>query len=221
MEILTKSIIITLIALVITGCTNNIKTTEDTTRTSNLNKSENSKNAIQSDSIVFHKTLSLQNISFDISTTGQGSIQKLFIQPSGLKEDNQKIVLEVDGQVINAEIEDMNSDAYPEVLIYTVSSGSGSYGNVIGYSVNSGKSISSIYFPDISENQEAGKGYMGHDEFAIVETTLVQRFQTYNEGDANAMPTGNIREIQYKLVDGEASRKFIINNIVEYAAQSK
>jgi hypothetical protein len=165
---------------------------------------------------IFHKTLTLQNISFDIKTRGEGSISQLSIQPKGLEIDNQKNVLEIDGQVVNAEIEDLNSDGYPEVLIYTMSAGSGSYGNVIGYSVNNGKSISQIYFPELSDNKEASLGYMGHDEFAIVETSLVRRFPIYMDGDTNNKPTGGTRQIQYKLKDGEASRLFVVDKISEY-----
>ncbi len=216
---LKKVIIIALIAVVAISCENNTKTSEDNTQTSNPEKSADSENKLQADILVFHKTLSLQNISFDISSTGEGSVQQLTIKTNGLKGNDQTINVEIEGSVINAEIEDLNSDAYPEVLIYTVSAGSGSYGNVIGYSVNGGKSISSIYFPDVSENPAANKGYMGHDEFAIVETTLVQRFQTYNEGDMNSQPTGKIREIHYKLVNGEASRKFVVDKILEYSAK--
>jgi hypothetical protein len=173
----------------------------------------------QIDQTVFSKTLFLQNIGFDIKTTGKGSTQQLTIQPFGLKIDNSKISMEVDGSVTGAEIEDLNADGFPEVLIYTVSAGSGSYGNVIGYSVNNGKSISQIYFPPLTENKEASKGYMGHDEFAIVENSLVQRFKTYNTGDANSTPTGNIRQIQYKLKDGEASRKFVAVNTTEFSVK--
>lgn len=170
----------------------------------------------QIDPTVFHKNLSLQNISFFISSTGEGSINQLTIQPYGLKKDNKPIKIAVEGTIVNAEIEDLNSDGYPEVLIYTTSAGSGSYGNVIGYSVNNGKSISQISFPNIADNPQASKGYMGHDEFAIVETSLVQRFQIYNPGDSNGHPTGKIRQIQYKLKDGEASRKFVVDKIVDY-----
>ncbi|MDQ0477294.1 PliI family lysozyme inhibitor of I-type lysozyme [Chryseobacterium sp. MDT2-18] len=170
----------------------------------------------QTDPRIFTKTLSLQNIGFDVSTAGKGSIQELTIQPSGLKVDNNKITIDIDGSVTNAEIEDLNSDGFPEILIYTMSAGSGSYGNVIGYSVNNGKSMSQIYFPPIADNIKANKGYMGHDEFAVVETTLVQRFKTFTTGDTNSSPTGNIRQIQYKLKDGEATRKFVIDKITEY-----
>ena len=122
----------------------------------------------------------------------------------------------MDGQVVDAEIEDLNSDGFPEILIYTTSAGSGSYGNVIGYSVNNGKSISQIYFPEISENKEASSGYMGHDEFAIIETTLARRFPVYKDGDTNNNPTGGTRQIDYKLKDGETSRQFVIAKISEY-----
>ncbi len=166
--------------------------------------------------IVFQKTLTLQNISFDIKTTGEGSIRELTIQPKGLEIDNRKITLELDGQVVNAEIEDLNSDGFPEILIYTTSAGSGSYGNVIGYSVNNGKSISQIYFPELSENKEAGIGYMGHDEFVVAETSLVRKFPVYKDGDTNNNPTGGARQIEYKLKDGEASRLFVIVKISEY-----
>lgn len=166
--------------------------------------------------IIFQKTLTLQNITFDIINTGEGSISELTIQPKGLEIDNQKITIELDGQVVNAEIEDLNSDGFPEILLYTISAGSGSYGNVIGYSVNNGKSISQIYFPDLFDNKEASSGYMGHDEFAIIETTLVRRFPVYKDGDTNNNPTGGFRQIGYKLKDGEASRSFVIDKISEY-----
>jgi len=165
---------------------------------------------------IFQKTLTLQNISFDIKTTGEGSIRELTIQPKGLEIDNQKITLELDGQVINAEIEDLNSDGFPEILIYTISAGSGSYGNVIGYSVNNGKSISQIYFPEISENKEASTGYMGHDEFVVVETSLVRKFPIYKNEDTNNHPTGGTRQIQYKLKDGETSRTFVVVNVTYF-----
>jgi len=189
---------------------------------SNIEKSdlEDASNVVDSiqenQNVIFQKTLTLQNISFDIKTTGAGGISQLSMQTKGLEIDNQNIEIEIDGQVVDAEIEDLNSDGFPEILIYTMSAGSGSYGNVIGYSVNNGKSISQIYFPELSENKEANSGYMGHDEFAIIETSLARRFPVYIDGDTNNNPTGGARQIQYKMKDGEASRLFVIENISNY-----
>ncbi len=141
---------------------------------------------------------------------------QLKITPRGLEIDNRQVVHEIDGQVTQSEIGDLNLDGFPEVLVYVTAPGSGSYGSVIGYSVNNGKSMSLIYLPPISDDPELSSGYMGHDEFAIVESTLVRRFPVYLTGDSNAAPTGGTRQIQYKLVDGEASRRFEVEKVLHY-----
>ncbi|WP_425659575.1 PliI family lysozyme inhibitor of I-type lysozyme [Tenacibaculum ascidiaceicola] len=170
----------------------------------------------QIDKTIFKKHLTLQGIGFNISTKKNGMDTELTVAPYGLEIDNSAITQNIDGSVVDAEIEDLNSDGFPEVVIYTRSDGSGSYGNVIGYSVNNGKSVSQIYFPPITENKKLSEGYMGHDKFTIVETTLSQRFPIYTKEDSNANPTGGIRQINYKLVDGEASRKFKIKNSTDF-----
>lgn len=57
---------------------------------------------------------------------------------------------------------------------------------------------------------------MGYDEMAIVENTFCQRFPIYKEGDSNANPTGGMRQIQYKLVDGENGRILKIDKVMEF-----
>jgi hypothetical protein len=57
---------------------------------------------------------------------------------------------------------------------------------------------------------------MGHDEFAVIETTFVQRFPIYRAGESNTKPTGGIRQLQYKLVPGEAGWILKLNRTVEY-----
>lgn len=168
---------------------------------------------------MFQKKLSVQNFVFHISTTGEGSFQQLTIVPSGLKTDNKKIETEIEGHVTDAEIEDLNADGFPEILIYACSAGSGSYGRVIGYSVNRGKSISQITFPNLADHPTANHGYMGHDQFRIVGSDLVRHFPVYNPADANSHPTGGSRRIHYKLKEGEASRIFVIDKIVEYPSK--
>ncbi|HSR59657.1 MAG TPA: PliI family lysozyme inhibitor of I-type lysozyme [Robiginitalea sp.] len=211
-----KTILLLLIAVLsFTACKNEER--KAATEEQGLGEHQDTQHPLQAEpKMVFEKKVSLQNISFLIKATGEGSVNKLSIHPEGLEIDNQPISLELDGQVVDAEIEDLNSDGFPEVLIYTTSAGSGSYGSVIGYSVNNGKSVSPIYFPELTDNQKASIGYLGHDEFAVVETSLVRRFPIYKPGDTNSNPTGGTRQIQYKLKEGEASRVFVINSISEY-----
>ncbi len=166
----------------------------------------------QIDTTKYQKAISYDDYLFLIRYSGN----TLTIRPSGLEIDNRKVTHQIEGSIITAEAGDLNIDGYPEVLVYLQSDGSGSYGSIIGYSVNNGKSISQINLPDLSENPEASKGYMGHDEFGIVESNLVRRFPIYRDGDTNVQPTGGMRQIQYKLVEGEAMRQLVVDKVVEY-----
>ena len=164
--------------------------------------------------ISFEKKLSLQGISYNLVVKGKGSIQQLSIITTGLSGGVDTTNLEID-PAINAEIEDLDHDGFPELLVYTQSAGSGSYGKVVGFSPNKGKSLSQIYFPELDMANPAAKGYQGHDEFTIVESNLLRRFKTYESNDVNAKPTGKMRQITYSLKNGEASKKFVMNKMVE------
>lgn len=183
------------------------------TSVSNLQTGESAETVKQEAGFSTELTYPGSKISFRVSTQGDS----LMIQPSGLSVSNETLYHDITGYtVVNAEVGDLNIDSYPEVFVYLTSDGSGSYGKLIGYSVNNGKSVSQVYLPEISENSEVNKGYMGHDEMAIVENTFCQRFPVYKEGDSNASPTGGTRQIQYKLVDGESGRMLKIDKIVEF-----
>lgn len=165
--------------------------------------------------ISFNKELTYpgSKISFRVNTKED----TLMIQPSGLSLSYETLYHDITGYtVVNAEIGDLNIDSYPEVFVYLTSDGSGSYGKLIGYSVNNGKTVSQVYLPEISENKEVSIGYMGHDEMAIVENSFCQRFPIYKDGDSNANPTGGMRQIQYKLVDGENGKTLKIDKVVEF-----
>ena len=166
--------------------------------------------------VAYEETLEYAGISFHLVATGEGSIGSVTITPSGLEIDNTPITRETDGMVVLAEVGDLNVDGSPEVYVYTQSAGSGSYGALIAYATNNRKSLSEIYLPPVAENPEASKGYMGHDEFRVIENTLVQRFPVYKGGDTNAAPTGGTRQLQYKLEPGEAGWVLRVDKVVEY-----
>jgi len=164
----------------------------------------------------FDRTLELQGIQFRVTSAEEGSINTLRIVPSGLEIDNSPVVRTIDGTITNAEVADLNVDGSPEIYVYVTSAGSGSYGSLAAYSANRRKSLSEIYLPPVTQNKTASRGYMGHDEFAVVESTLVQRFPVYRAGDTNARPTGGMRQLQYKLHPGEAGWVLKVNRVVDY-----
>ena len=165
---------------------------------------------------VFNKEFDLHGVHFVVQATNTGVLKTLSITPSGLAEVNDVITREIDGTVTNAEVADINADMSPEIYVWVNSAGSGSYATPIGYSANNKKSLSEIYFPPIGDDKVNSKGYMGHDEFAVVEGVIVQRFPLYGEGDTNAKPSGKIRQLQYKLTPGEAGWVMKLDNVTEF-----
>ena len=170
----------------------------------------------QIDQTQFTKVLNLQDVGFNITSIKKNGVNTLTVFTFGLENEYNE-TFKIDGElVINAEVEDLNSDGSPDLFVFTSSVGSGSYGNVYAFSVNNMKSMSQVYFPPTSENNEINEGYMGHDEFTLVENRLGQRFPIYKEGDTNANPTGGKRQILYKLVEGEAMRKLEVDQILDF-----
>jgi hypothetical protein len=135
-------------------------------------KLEETLNTSQISNFTFDQELKLQGITFEIKATEQNPYTVLSLGTKGLETDSTPIVHKVDGGYIKSEIEDLNSDGWPEIVIYFNSFGPEMKASLIGYSVNNGKSISQISMPEISE--AASTGYQGQDEFAIVETSPVE-----------------------------------------------
>ena len=225
MKISKTSIYLSIVLMAMTGCNDQTETQSQNTEThSQENKPKDTTKsneptienpAVEKETYSFQKTLQFKGISFDVNTKGSGSLRQLVIQPKGFEETNKSVELEIDGKVTDAQVADLNADGFPELLIFTQSAGSGSHGNVIAFSANGIKSMSRVYFPPVSENTKLKKGYMGHDSFSIKESALIQEFPIYKEGDPNSNPTGGTRRIQYKLVNGEASRKFVADKIID------
>ena len=160
--------------------------------------------------------LAYGELSFNVSASNSGSINQLTIQSSGLELGNPALISEIDGSAYKSELADLDGNGWPELYIYVSSAGSGSYGSLVAYAVNGGKSISPIFLADLADNPEAVKGYMGHDEFAVVENGLVRRYPVYEANDVNADPTGGTRQLQYKLQPGEAGWQLQLDRVLDY-----
>ena len=164
----------------------------------------------------FKKTFSLQGITFDVATIGEGSLCTLYIKPHGLSMANEMMTQEIDGAVSGAEIADINADGSPEIYVYVTSAGSGSYGSLVAYAANNKKSLSEIYLSPLEDDKKNSVGYMGHDEFTIIENTFARRFPVYNKDDANCCPKGGTRQLEYKLKAGEAGWILKLHKSLDY-----
>ena len=116
---------------------------------------------------------------------------------------------------------DLDENGFDEFYIVTVSSGSGSYGDVLAFASNKDKSLSLIHFPDIQEGDERFTGYLGHDTFEFADSVLVRTFPIYLPSDTNNKPTGGTKAIIYKLYPREAGWQLRIDNALELENRSE
>ncbi len=164
----------------------------------------------------FFAQMVLQGVTFQVESPNQGSINPVTVRAETPNGPFGSIDSEADGTITNVEVSDLNVDGYPEIYIYVNSAGSGSYGSLIAYASNRNLSLSEIYLPPVEAGSVEAQGYMGHDEFGLVENTLVRRFPIYRDGDPNSTPSGGTRQIQYKLVAGEAGWVLRKDRVVDY-----
>lgn len=161
----------------------------------------------------YRKSHSLQGVTFTVECPNEGSLNPLTITPQGLAGDNSPVRVEADGTVTGSEVADLNGDGSPEIYVFVTSAGSGSYGSLVAYGANNKKSLSAISLPELGPGTPGAEGYQGHDEFAVVENRLARRFPVYREGDSNATPTGGTRQLNYRLVAGEAGWLLRLDNV--------
>jgi hypothetical protein len=162
----------------------------------------------------FSQKLEANGLSFTITSPNKAEGNTVIIKPQGLKNGDAPMTQEVEGLVTKAEIDDLDGDGAPELFVYTTSPGSGSHGTAYAWSTNGKKVLTDIFITPLAEKDLAG--YMGHDEFAVVEGSFVRRFPVYKAGDSNSSPTGGWRQFQYKLKAGEACWILRIKRVVSF-----
>lgn len=96
------------------------------------------------------------------------------------------------------------------------SAGSGSCGSLLAFNTNKRRSLSDIVLPALSDMPGADQACQGHDQFAVVESTLVRRFPVYREGDDNAAPSGGVRKPQYNPTPGAAMWCLVADCVAAY-----
>ena len=97
----------------------------------------------------FFAQMVLRGVTFQVESPNYSSINQVTVRAEGPEGPIGQMEAEADGTITNVEIEDLNSDGYPEIYVYVTSAGSGSYGSLIAYASNRNKSLSQIYLPSI------------------------------------------------------------------------
>jgi hypothetical protein len=122
------------------------------------------------------------------------------------KEAGGEFALEIKGRLVKTEVDDVNRDGFPDLLLYIVA-GSDSLNkvSVIGIASEANTSLSPIGLPDIYDDPKLRNGYKGNDTFFLMEGNLVRRYPLVpGEGVPAAAANGNLfRQVQYAVIREE------------------
>lgn len=136
--------------------------------------------------------------TIDISTIGFG--------PDARRDLSIPIV----GQVSKVAIDDLNNDGFPDLIIFTISDKEKQKANVLSIISVKNESIAPAFFPDIRDDLKLRVGYNGHDEFKLIEGTLIRQFPIYNFSATDTTLTDIKRTIQYKMIPNGQAFKFVV-----------
>lgn len=146
--------------------------------------------------IVFSKQLTFNIYNFQITTLDTGTSSEVAIQARRGSLLLTAFRLPIDGIVVGADVADLDSNRFPEIYIYLRSTGTGSFGRVVGWQFLPDRRV------DILPTEwpmPAVSGYMGHDSLWTESYILCRKFPVYASGDANAYPTGGVQMVRYRL----------------------
>jgi hypothetical protein len=152
--------------------------------------------------IKYDSTLKIGKAGFRIMCLNKSADENsLSIKPIGFKSDAKEVHLVLKGKVASSEIDDLNNDGFPDLVIYIMDN-TGKI-NVFSVSSKNNERLELIYFPDITNDMQLSKGYRGNDEFKLVEGILFRKFPIYELDTNIKTPTNKIRQIMYRVVPGE------------------
>ena len=157
--------------------------------------------------VTFNKidsTLKIGKAGYRVDCRNRSTTQNpLSIKPIGFESGARDINFTLKGRVASAQIDDLNRDTYPDLILFIYTDSNATAETVYAFLSDGNKEIMPCFVPDITMNSKVNTGYKGHDQFSLMEGTLVHRFPIYNTGDDKDKPTGGNRVILYQLGKGE------------------
>lgn len=148
--------------------------------------------------------MKLGNVGFKLVCNNKNDDKNyVTVSPIGFSSGARDVSFEVKGRIRKAEVDDLNGDLFPDLVIYVYLNGNDEKGTVVGVSSVKNESFAAIVFPDIVDDPKLRTGYKGFDTFMLMEGTLMRRFPVFTADTVGAVRTGMYRQIQYKVFPGE------------------
>ena len=147
-----------------------------------------------------------------------GDKNAISINPVGFENEVRDFSFDFKGVLTGTEVDDLNKDGFPDLLLYVNTKDSLNKSTVIGISSQENKSVVPIVLPDILDDPRLRDGYRGSDQYMLLEGILMRTYPLF-EKDANGVqqPTGKMRRLMYRVAAGEqGSLKFVVARFYDF-----
>ncbi len=149
--------------------------------------------------IKYDSTLKIGKAGFRIMCLNKSVDENsMTIKPIGFSSQAREANLLLKGKVASAEVDDLNNDGFPDLIIYV--SDKSDRINVFSLTSKNNERMELILFPDITNDMQLSKGYRGKDDFKLVEGILFRKFPIYDLDTNIKIPTNKVRQIMYRVV---------------------
>jgi hypothetical protein len=169
----------------------------------------------------YDSTMKVGKVGYRVSTNNKNEERNsTTISPIGFGSNARDVTIEVRGRITRSEVDDLNRDGFPDLVMYIFSGGTKNTGTVIGVSSDKNESFQPILFPDIVDDPKLRVGYNGQDQFLLMEGMLIRRFPLYTmDSVSNTMkPIGMTRQILYTVApDEKGTQRFKAGRSYDFA----
>lgn len=127
------------------------------------------------------------------------------VKPVNFEKEANDFAFEVKGRVPRAEVDDVNRDGFPDLLVYCTAADSTNKTTVVCIVSEANQGVAPVMLPDIYDDPKLRPGYKGNDSFFLMEGNLIRRFPLYPmDGAPPGASAGNMwRQVMYSVVRDE------------------
>lgn len=144
----------------------------------------------------YTQTLRYNIYSFSIDAPDSGIVRELTIKAHRGQLLLTNFRVRIEGAVAGAQVADLDKNRYPELYVYSSTSGGGSYGRVYGWQFLPERKADVMV---VNWRLSPERGYMGRDSLWIERDVLCRQYPVFRPGDDETEPTGGNRIVRYRL----------------------
>jgi hypothetical protein len=111
-------------------------------------------------------TLKIGKVGYRVECKNKNvDVNQLTVRPIGFDGSAREVNFPLRGRLLKAEIDDLNNDGYPDLVLYIYTDSAATFGTVYVFLSEANKSITGCVLPDAMMDGKINTGYKGHDQF--------------------------------------------------------